>query len=251
MCQTPSPSPICPSPDSSTASFENGSNNASSGSGRITPKFFVTRLSASGQLFAGNGNGGTGSVPPPASLASLNPQQGATVAQATIGSGIVTESPPSSSSSSSFMMMDCGVSSSSGGGVGERKQQVPVVAAATTTVSSSGEEGKIDCDEDITDLNVIGSSTSMATTESSEAVMEEVIKTTRALDSESDLLLDSRSSSVVSNCHRLSSSGSVGNVSENNNSAEGSGSLCPLSANGAASAGSSQFMATNIEIAET
>lgn len=247
MCQTPSPSPICPSPDSSTASFENGSNNASSGSGRITPKFFVTRLSASGQLFAGNGNGG---APPPASLASLNPQLVATVAQATTGPGIVTESPPSSSSSSSFMMMDCGVSSSSGGGVGERKQQVPVVAAATTTVSSSGEEGKIDCDEDITDLNVIGSCTSMATTESSEAAMEEVIKTTRALDSESELL-DSRSSSVVSNCHRLSSSGSVGNVSENNNSAEGSGSLCPLSANGAASASSSQFMATNIEIAET
>ncbi|XP_039448112.1 serine-rich adhesin for platelets [Culex pipiens pallens] len=251
VCQTPSPSPICPSPDSSTASFENGSNNASSGSGRITPKFFVTRLSASGQLFAGNGNGG---APPPASLASLNPQLVATVAQATTGPGIVTESPPSSSSSSSFMMMDCGVSSSSGGGggggVGERKQQVPVVAAATTTVSSSGEEGKIDCDEDITDLNVIGSCTSMATTESSEAAMEEVIKTTRALDSESELL-DSRSSSVVSNCHRLSSSGSVGNVSENNNSAEGSGSLCPLSANGAASASSSQFMATNIEIAET
>ncbi|KAL9706988.1 hypothetical protein quinque_010506 [Culex quinquefasciatus] len=247
VCQTPSPSPICPSPDSSTASFENGSNNASSGSGRITPKFFVTRLSASGQLFAGNGNGG---APPPASLASLNPQLVATVAQATTGPGIVTESPPSSSSSSSFMMMDCGVSSSSGGGVCERKQQVPVVAAATTTVSSSGEEGKIDCDEDITDLNVIGSCTSMATTESSEAAMEEVIKTTRALDSESELL-DSRSSSVVSNCHRLSSSGSVGNVSENNNSAEGSGSLCPLSANGAASASSSQFMATNIEIAET
>lgn len=247
VCQTPSPSPICPSPDSSTASFENGSNNASSGSGRITPKFFVTRLSASGQLFAGNGSGG-----PPAAAAALNSQL---VTQATsVGSNaIATESPPSSSSSSSFMMMDCGVSSSSGGvGGSDRKLPVPVagpVASTVAAVSSSGEEGKIDCDEDITDLNAIGSSTSMATTESSEAAMEVVIKTTRALDSESEQqqLLDSRSSSVVSNCQRLSSGGGVGNVSrvENNNSADGSSSLCPLASNG------SSFMATNIEIAET
>lgn len=262
ICQTPSPSPICPSPDSSTASFENGSNNASSGSGRITPKFFVTRLSSSAssggnQLFSGNGAGGG---PPP-----LNPQlvpqqqqqhqhqhqhQLTTVGSARIGA---TESPPSSSSSSSFMMMDCGVSSSSGGGgIGlDKKEGV----ASARMVSSSGEggEGKIDCDEDITDLNVVGSSTSMATTESSEAAMEEVIKTTRALeDSE---LLDS-SSSVVSNCHRLGGSGSVGNVSsiENNNSVDvgasnlSSSSLCPLGTNGASA---SSFMATNIEIAET
>lgn len=66
ICQTPSPSPICPSPDSSTTSFENGSNNnnglggniplcgpfplaaaattSSTNSGRITPKFFLTKL---------------------------------------------------------------------------------------------------------------------------------------------------------------------------------------------------------------
>uniref|UniRef100_A0A1Q3G0Z2 Uncharacterized protein n=1 Tax=Culex tarsalis TaxID=7177 RepID=A0A1Q3G0Z2_CULTA len=238
VCQTPSPSPICASPDSSTASFENGSNNASSGSGRITPKFFVTRLSASGQLFAGNGGGGGG--PPPAST--LNAQLSAQVT--TAGSGAtVTESPPSSSSSSSFMMMDCGVSSSSGG-VGRTDRKL------SAAVSSSGEEGKIDCDEDITDLNVIGSSTSMATTESSEAAMEEVIKTTRALDSESELQLDSRS---TSNCHRLSSSGSVGTVSsgENNNSADASSSVCPLAANGGASSVGSPFMAANIQIAET
>lgn len=230
ICQTPSPSPICPSPDSSTASFENGSNNASS-SGRITPKFFVTRLSQSGgHLFAGNGGGGG----PPTLNPQLVPQQ---QPQVTTAGPPATESPPSSSSSSSFMMMDCGVSSSSGGG-GDKKADPP-------TVSSSGEEGKIDCDEDITDLNVIASSTSMATTESSEAAMEEVIKTTRALeDSE---LLDS-SSSVVSNCHRLSASESVGNISENNNSADvinpSSSSSCPLATNGS-------FMATNIEIAET
>uniref|UniRef100_A0A182J6F7 Uncharacterized protein n=1 Tax=Anopheles atroparvus TaxID=41427 RepID=A0A182J6F7_ANOAO len=64
VCQTPSPSPICPSPDSSTTSFENGSNNngngngsnhppsglfplaaTTSGSGRVTPKFFLSKLS--------------------------------------------------------------------------------------------------------------------------------------------------------------------------------------------------------------
>lgn len=236
ICQTPSPSPICPSPDSSTASFENGSNNATSG--RITPKFFVTRLSSSAssggggnnQLF-GNGNN-TGGPPP------LNPQLVPQQHQVTAAAS--TESPPSSSSSSSFMMMDCGVSSSSGGGGLDKKQEL-----VTSVVSSSGGEGKIDCDEDITDLNVIGSSTSMATTESSEAAMEEVIKTTRALeDSE---LLDS-SGSVVSNCHRLSSN-------ENNSSVDvgasnlSSASLCPLGTNGASSA--SSFMANNIEIAET
>lgn len=241
VCQTPSPSPICPSPDSSTASFENGSNNASSG--RITPKFFVTRLSSSGgggqQLFAGNGGGNpaAASVAPPPQLAQI----ATTVA--------TTESPPSSSSSSSFMMMDCGVSSSSGGL--EAK-----VVAAVGAISSSGEEGKIDCDEDITDLNVIGSSTSMATTESSEAAMEEVIKTTRALPDEPELLDSSNSV-----CHRLSS-GSVGNVSsnENNNSADGSNpssSRCPLTFGGAGStvgtngSSSTSFMASNIEIAET
>lgn len=138
--------------------------------------------------------------------------------------------------------MDCGVSSSSGGGGGGLDKKRELV---TSVVSSSGGEGKIDCDEDITDLNVIGSSTSMATTESSEAAMEEVIKTTRALeDSE---LLDS-SGSVVSNCHRLSSN-------ENNSSVDvgasnlSSASLCPLGTNGASSG--SSFMATNIEIAET
>lgn len=141
-------------------------------------------------------------------------------------------------------------SSSGGGGIGLDKKE-----GGASAVSSSGEgdEGKIDCDEDITDLNVIGSSTSMATTESSEAAMEEVIKTTKALeDSE---LLDS-SSSVVSNCHRLGGSGSVGNVNsiENNNSVDvgasnlSSSSLCPLATNGASA---SSFMATNIEIAET
>lgn len=248
-CQTPSPSPICASPDSSTASFENGSNNASS-SGRITPKFFVTKL-ASGQLSL------PGSVPTGGTIPNA-PGGGVhhgSVAGLNTGTSTAlplqhTDSPPSSSSS--LMMMDCGVSSSSGHhNQPDAAKRLPLEA----TVSSSAGETKIDCDEDITDLNAVASSSSMATNESSEAMMEEVLKTTRVLEerTESDLL---DSSSSVSNSHRLST-GSISSASNDNNS-ESNSSLCPLAfgagvlASGAGGTnGTGAFRPSNIEIAET
>lgn len=123
------------------------------------------------------------------------------------------------------------------------------------TVSSSAGETKIDCDEDITDLNAVASSSSMATNESSEAMMEEVLKTTRALEerTESDIL---DSSSSVSNSHRLST-GSISSASNDNNS-ESNSSLCPLAfgagvlASGTGGTnGTGAFRPSNIEIAET
>nr|XP_029729294.1 phosphatidylinositol 3-kinase 2-like isoform X1 [Aedes albopictus]XP_029729295.1 phosphatidylinositol 3-kinase 2-like isoform X1 [Aedes albopictus]XP_029729296.1 phosphatidylinositol 3-kinase 2-like isoform X1 [Aedes albopictus] len=246
-CQTPSPSPICASPDSSTASFENGSNNASS-SGRITPKFFVTKL-GSGQLSLPNSSGtpnNTGGTPQGGSVAGLSTASGGTIP-------LHTDSPPSSSSSSSLMMMDCGVSSSSG-----HNNQVKRLPLDATVSSSAGETSKIDCDEDITDLNAVASSSSMATSiESSEAMMEEVLKTTRALESErtesSELLLDSSSS--VSNSHRLST-GSIGSAASNTDiNSESNSSLCPLGGFGSgvsgATNGTGSYLASNIEIAET
>ncbi|XP_065085683.1 uncharacterized protein DDB_G0271670 isoform X2 [Ochlerotatus camptorhynchus] len=232
-CQTPSPSPICASPDSSTASFENGSNNASS-SGRITPKFFVTKL-ASGQssLPTGAGAGGNGAQ---GSVAGVS-----TVSSATLP--LHTDSPPSSSSSS-LMMMDCGVSSSSGHNQLDGKRLLPAVS------SSAAGGTKIDCDEDITDMNAVASSSSsMATTESSEAMMEEVLKTTRALEERSESELLDSSSSAVSNSHRLST-GSISSASNDNNS-ESSSSLCPLAFGSGTTNGGGAFLVNNIEIAET
>ncbi|EAT40973.1 AAEL007328-PA [Aedes aegypti] len=243
-CQTPSPSPICASPDSSTASFENGSNNASS-SGRITPKFFVTKL-ASGQLSLPSSLTPNTGGSHPGGVAGLNTANSAPTLP------LHTDSPPSSSSSSSLMMMDCGVSSSSGVHVQSdtAAKRLPLDA----TVSSSAGEAKIDCDEDITDLNAVASSSSMATTESSEAMMEEVLKTTRALEerTESELL---DSSSSVSNSHRLST-GSI-SIASNDNNSESNSSLCPLAfgpgviASAGATNGTGTYLPSNIEIAET
>ncbi|XP_062547058.1 uncharacterized protein DDB_G0271670 isoform X3 [Armigeres subalbatus] len=244
-CQTPSPSPICASPDSSTASFENGSNNAPS-SGRITPKFFVTKL-GSGQLTVPNNILPSGGIPSAGVVqhsGGLNTANSATLP-------IHSDSPPSSSSSSSLMMMDCGVSSSSGQHIQPNvNKRLPLDA----TVSSSAGAAKIDCDEDITDLNAVASSSSMATTESSEAIMEEVLKTTRAFEERTESgLLDSSSS--VSNSHRLST-GSISSASNDNNS-ESNSSLCPLTfgsgvlASARATNGTGAFLASNIEIAES
>lgn len=151
------------------------------------------------------------------------------------------------------MMMDCGVSSSSG-----HNNQVKRLPLDATVSSSAGETSKIDCDEDITDLNAVASSSSMATSiESSEAMMEEVLKTTRALESErtesSELLLDSSSS--VSNSHRLST-GSIGSAASNTDiNSESNSSLCPLGGFGSgvsgATNGTGSYLASNIEIAET
>lgn len=238
-CQTPSPSPICASPDSSTASFENGSNNASS-SGRITPKFFVTKL-ASGQpsLHTGLGIGGNGAAQ--GSIVGISSANSATLP-------LHTDSPPSSLSSSSLMMMDCGVSSSSGHNQLEGKRLQPAVSSSAAVGGT-----KIDCDEDITDLNAVASSSSsMATTESSEAMMEEVLKTTRALEERSEPeLLDSSSSAAASNNHRLST-GSISSASIDNNS-ESNSSLCPLAfGSGTTNGTNGAFLAANnIEIAET
>lgn len=235
-CQTPSPSPICASPDSSTASFENGTNNASS-SGRITPKFFVTKLGAGhSSLPSGvgiTGNGVQGTVPGMISASSA-------------ALPLHTDSPPSSlSSSSSLMMMDCGVSSSSGQNQLDEKRLVPVVSS-----SSAGGGMKIDCDEDITDLNTVASSSSsMTTNESSEAMMEEVLKTTRTLEERSESELLNSSPSVVSNSHRLSI-GSISSNSNDNNS-ESSSSICPLAFGSGTTNGTEAFLASNIEIAET
>ncbi|XP_055598220.1 AF4/FMR2 family member lilli [Uranotaenia lowii] len=252
VCQTPSPSPICPSPDSSTASFENGSNNASS-SGRITPKFFVTKLSSG---VGSNGNTSMLGGPPVGLSCSL-------------AHPLHTDSPPlSTSSSSSLMMMDCGVSSSSGHhplleedssmiGKSRTAQVAPMVESSSAGV-------KIDCDEDITDLNVIASSTSttsMLTSESSEAMMEEVLHkttTTRpALPSESHCqseseLLDSSSSGIGQSHSRLSTC-SISNANSTDNNSESSSSLCPMAfsaGGGSANPSASAFIANNIEIAE-
>ncbi|XP_058818575.1 uncharacterized protein DDB_G0271670 [Topomyia yanbarensis] len=227
VCQTPSPSPICPSPDSSTASFENGSNNVSN-SGRITPKFFVTKLSTSAagsSLFGGGSNGAAGGT-----AIGIN---NAT----SLALPLHTDSPPPSSSSSSPMMMDCGVSSSSGHNPLEADNKL---GQQNMTVSSS-EGTKIDCDEDITDLNAVASSTSIMTTESSETVMSEALKAPRSLENSSESeLLDSSS-------NRLSTSS---NTSNDNNSKSNS-SLCPLAFGSSTSNGSGAFLTNNVEIAET
>lgn len=242
VCQTPSPSPICASPDSSTASFENGSNNASS-SGRITPKFFVTKLSSTqgNNLLSGGGNNGSGA----GTIVGINTPH-------SVSHPLHTDSPPSSSSSSSLMMMDCGVSSSSGHHNLHDNQSKRRPRDATV---SSSEGTKIDYDEDITDLNAVASSTSV-TTESSEAVMEEVLKTTRPLDDRCDPELLDSSSSAVSNNHRLST-GSISNISTDNNS-ESNSSLCPLAFGSnmvttpaSSTNGSRSFISSNIELAET
>ncbi|XP_053694232.1 uncharacterized protein DDB_G0271670 [Sabethes cyaneus] len=232
VCQTPSPSPICPSPDSSTASFENGSNNASS-SGRITPKFFVTKLPATSlhhgcSLFgAGSSNGAAGGTVPVVNIASA----------VSLPLPLHADSPPPSSSSSSPMMMDCGVSSSSG----HNPLESDIKLGQQSATVSSSEEVKIDCDEDITDLNIVASSTSIGTPESSEAVIENVLKSSRLLENRADSdLLDSSS-------NRLSTSS---NTSNDNNS-ESSSSLCPLAFGSSTSNGSGGFLSSNIEIAET
>ncbi|XP_052866598.1 serine-rich adhesin for platelets [Anopheles cruzii] len=147
VCQTPSPSPICPSPDSSTTSFENGSNNViahpsgtfplvSTSSGRVTPKFFLSKLSGvpgpgatpclalpfgipSGPAMhfgVGGSSGGSSSSSQCTTPTGINP--------AGMGVPIMCSNVdlPSSSSVSSeqtgppnaaTLMMDCGVSSSS------------------------------------------------------------------------------------------------------------------------------------------
>ncbi|XP_055641004.1 uncharacterized protein DDB_G0271670 isoform X2 [Toxorhynchites rutilus septentrionalis] len=240
--QTPSPSPICPSPDSSTASFENGSNNVSN-SGRITPKFFVTKLSAAQAAttpLSGNGSNGA---------------NGGTAATICITHPLHNESPPSSSSSSSLMMMDCGVSSSSSGHNQLKLGSKVGQPNATTAVTSSG-NSKMDSDEDIVDMNLVASTTSRATTDSSEAAMDDVVKATRRLEDQSEPELLDSSSSAISNSHRLST-GSVSNMSNENNS-ESSNSLCPLAFESSVLAaatstakGNGVFLANNIEIAET
>lgn len=240
MYQTPSPSPICPSPDSSTASFENGSNNATS-SGRITPKFFVTKLSAVHATTSLSGNGSSGA-------------NGTNAATISITHPLHNESPPSSSSSSSLMMMDCGVSSSSNDPT-QLKGGPKVGQPNLMTVTSSGNP-KIDSDEDITDVNLVASTTSRTTTDSSEAAMDEVVKATRRLEDQSEPELLDSSSSAISNSHRLSA-GSISNMSNENNS-ESSNSLCPLAfdssmlaAAASTAKGNGVFLANNIEIAET
>ncbi|XP_058448172.1 uncharacterized protein LOC131428316 [Malaya genurostris] len=227
VCQTPSPSPICPSPDSSTTSFENGSNTASS-SGRITPKFFVTKLPASAPgscLFGGGSNGAAGGT-----VAGIN-------TASSLALPLHTDSPPPSSSSSSPMMMDCGVSSSSG----PNPLDANVKLTQQSTTISSSEGTKIDCDEDITELTVVASSTSIMATESSGSVLSEGLKAPRLLENSSEPeLLDSSS-------NRLSTSS---NTSNDNNSKSNS-SLCPLSFGSSTSNGSGAFLANEIEIAET
>lgn len=140
--------------------------------------------------------------------------------------------------------MDCGVSSSSGHNQLDGKRRLPVVS------SSAAGGTKIECDEDITDLNAVASSSSsMATTESSEAMMEEVLKTSRALEERSESELLDSSSSAVSNSHRLST-GSISSASNDNNS-ESSSSLCPLAFGSGTTNGAGAFLSNNIEIAET
>ncbi|XP_053676457.1 uncharacterized protein DDB_G0271670 [Anopheles nili] len=143
VCQTPSPSPICPSPDSSTASFENGSNNngngsntpicgpfplvaSSSGSGRITPKFFLSKLTGPqspgatvcsmaplGMGIVGGGLSGVhfGGSSTPSSTCST--PTGTTNPMGMIGGGDTGRGYSLTTAGNAAMMMDCGVSSSS------------------------------------------------------------------------------------------------------------------------------------------
>uniref|UniRef100_A0A182P4J5 Uncharacterized protein n=1 Tax=Anopheles epiroticus TaxID=199890 RepID=A0A182P4J5_9DIPT len=144
VCQTPSPSPICPSPDSSTTSFENGSNNngnitggsggnsnipmcgpfplaatgtTTSTSGRVTPKFFLTKLSGvpspqgaigssvpfGAMSFGGNSSSSSGCSTPTGTTNPIGTLGGG-------GAGVGTNA--------TNVMMDCGVSSSTEAGAG-------------------------------------------------------------------------------------------------------------------------------------
>uniref|UniRef100_A0A1S4GYP0 Uncharacterized protein n=1 Tax=Anopheles gambiae TaxID=7165 RepID=A0A1S4GYP0_ANOGA len=149
VCQTPSsPSPICPSPDSSTTSFESGSNNnnnnggginiplcgpfplaaasgsaatGSSASGRITPKFFLARLSGS----VPSPGGGVGSTVPFGGGMSFGGSSGSNSGCST-PTGITNPigGMLGGGGTGGNVMMDCGVSSSTGGGTSAGTMEV-------------------------------------------------------------------------------------------------------------------------------
>ncbi|EDO64003.1 AGAP008576-PA, partial [Anopheles gambiae str. PEST] len=116
VCQTPSsPSPICPSPDSSTTSFESAASGSaatgSSASGRITPKFFLARLSGS----VPSPGGGVGSTVPFGGGMSFGGSSGSNSGCST-PTGITNPigGMLGGGGTGGNVMMDCGVSSSTG-----------------------------------------------------------------------------------------------------------------------------------------
>uniref|UniRef100_A0A182Q6Y1 Uncharacterized protein n=1 Tax=Anopheles farauti TaxID=69004 RepID=A0A182Q6Y1_9DIPT len=151
VCQTPSPSPICPSPDSSTASFENGSNiplcgpfplaattGTTTTSGRVTPKFFLSKLTGvpspgSTLPFGSAATPGAGSIQFGGSASSSTcstPTGGTTNPIGSIGGGGMS----TTGGGSVAMMMDCGVSSSSSSSGSDCRD-------TTMEVSHTGGEG--------------------------------------------------------------------------------------------------------------
>uniref|UniRef100_A0A182VSE0 Uncharacterized protein n=1 Tax=Anopheles minimus TaxID=112268 RepID=A0A182VSE0_9DIPT len=255
VCQTPSPSPICPSPDSSTTSFENGSNNnggmvsniplcgpfplaatTSSGSGRITPKFFLTKL--------------TGIPSPGATICSMAPF--GTISTMSFGGNSASSSGCSTPTGTTnpigslgggnaALMMDCGVSSSTGGGGTECRDTTMEVShtvggnmyedrsmAVDRETSGSGrtkevvnsDSIKMACDESETNISdnqrprrlIIGPSVAIS---ASRELREQVLKS--ALDPDAAGSCNSNSSNSSSTSSNSSNSSST--TSDSNNSA--------------------------------
>uniref|UniRef100_A0A182K4L9 Uncharacterized protein n=1 Tax=Anopheles christyi TaxID=43041 RepID=A0A182K4L9_9DIPT len=258
VCQTPSPLPICPSPDSSTTSFESGSNNnngngggtniplcgpfplaaassatSSSSSGRITPKFFLAKLSGIPSP------GGVGSTAPfgamsfggnSGSSSGCSTPTGTTNPIGTLGSG---SAGGGGTVSSAGVMMDFGVSSSTGGGVGTPEVHM--------TVEEEGADGrskventdsiKMACDE-TSETNgsdnhhhhlrhrrlIIGGSSGGPISSVSRELREQLLKSALDPDAAGSSNSNSSSSSSTSSSSSNSSSSST-TTSDSNNSA--------------------------------
>ncbi|XP_058058072.1 uncharacterized protein LOC131209102 [Anopheles bellator] len=181
VCQTPSPSPICASPDSSTTSFENGSNNViahpsgtfplvSTSSGRVTPKFFLSKLSGipgpgathclalpfgipSGPAMhfgVGGSSGGSSSSSQCTTPTGINPGMGGPNMCSNVdlpSSSVSSEQtgPPNTAT----LMMDCGVSSSSSSSSSECRDTMMEVShsetgEALTAKLTTGQGKKVD-----------------------------------------------------------------------------------------------------------
>ncbi|XP_052892490.1 uncharacterized protein LOC128300465 isoform X2 [Anopheles moucheti] len=254
VCQTPSPSPICPSPDSSTTSFENGSNNnngmggniplcgpfplaatTNSNSGRITPKFFLTKLS--------------GIPSPGATICSTVPF--GTISTMTFGGNSGSSSACSTPTgttnpigalvgTNATLMMDCGVSSSTGGGtecrdttmevghtVGanmfeDRSMALDEAAGGRTKDAVNSDSIKMACDESEANISdnqrrrrlTIGPTVAIS---ASRELREQVLKS--ALDPDAAGSCNSNSSNSSSTSSSSSNSNSSSITSDSNNSA--------------------------------
>ncbi|XP_049286809.1 serine-rich adhesin for platelets isoform X2 [Anopheles funestus] len=272
VCQTPSPSPICPSPDSSTTSFENGSNNnnnngmgsnvplcgpfplaatTSSSSGRITPKFFLTKLTgipSPGATICSTAPFGTISTMHfggnSGSSSACSTPTGTTNPIVSLGGGNAT------------LMMDCGVSSSTGGGTECRDSTMEVshtvganmyedrsmaieeaAGEARTKGTVNSDSIKMACDENETNISdnqrrrrlTIGPSVAIS---ASRELREQVLKS--ALDPDA-------AGSCNSNSSNSSSTSSSSSNSSNSSSSSGSSSSTTSDSNNSANTNSSRM----------